>query len=643
MNHIKNWRAVLITLLVAISSVAIKWYAYGRLDNPTYDMNSFHFGLIPWSDGGGWSGGAAEIMRGNLLTGYPAFRPLTPAYLALLFTLNGFSYYWTAVMQLFMLAIAIGITAWIMRDMKPRLAVIVFLASLLFWQTDQFSACVTEIPGSLVLLPGFALLLRGCQNNSRPDYGMGLFWFGLSQAIRPWNVAVLPLLPLLAFRTEGWNRRGAKLFMIYLLCTGLGFAFHQASCWLLNAPDAALGSYDKTVYGRVFGKNWYDYYFDPVIRSAMNDQSLSPAEFRKTIYVHIFKHLKEHPEDFLGSLWPTFKTYLVICNGNFSITPPALILLCLIAWPWRRLRESFMAAPYYNAALLILTATVLFNGLGWHWYCSLAVLLALLMLLRFAWRSRMTAMALLFIAGTLLSLPVVGNDGGGRVMISNDLMLFWLTGLGIAWAANRFAVPSAEPSSGTDWSRRHWYGLTASVTGAAVILLLLPWMIRINSHDRYPSFQATKADAQKIFKVSETPLDAHELDYIWSAWPQPSFELHRSQPAFWITRINTRDMIDFNAGEGVKSSIAPAQFWPLAVRAYKRTVLLRFIQPAVFPGISRNDLAQLEDRPVILFGRLAVKERYYPWATGFFLLVSRIAWRQDDGQWRTVKLINDGL
>lgn len=139
------------------------------------------------------------------------------------------------------------------------------------------------------------------------------------------------------------------------------------------------------------------------------------------------------------------------------------------------------------------------------------------------------------------------------------------------------------------------------------------------------------------------PLDADDLSRIWNRFDGPSFMLYDKQPAFWVMRLNLRDLLELKAGEGLPSD-SPRRdyYWPLARQDYERTVCVRELRMAVFPGVSKAELASLEDRQVLVFGRLSTRPRKQPWETGFCLHVSRLAWRQDNGRWTVARLRKDG-
>lgn len=642
----KTWRLWATLAVFAGLGVLLRLFMYGSLGNPFYDGNYFQLGLIPWSDGGGWSGGALEILHGRQLTEYPAFRPLTPGFLAVLFTLTGINYYWTAVLQLTLLMLALLAAAWILRDVRPKLAVIFFMASLLLWQNDLFSAFVTELPGTLVLLPGFALLLRGALRDSKRDYALGLFLFGLNQAIRPWNVGTLLLLPLLAFHGEGWTRRGAKLFLIYSACAGLGFAFHQAGALLLNDQRAAEGSYDKSLYGRVFGCDWSAYYRDPVIRVARENPSLSSAEFRQVVFRRLATHVQEHPEDLGRSLSRSVQGYFSLSSQAFVFVPLGFFLLCLTAWPWRELRERLRAAKRYGVPLLVVAGAAMFMGRVWQYLSCAACGLACVWLWRYGRRTRLTLLLGLFWAGILLSLPLVGNDGGSRPMLANDLLLFWLAGLGFSWLAAGFprAVIAEETTVAADWEwRRDGHPVWLAAGLSAIVLLVWPVVIRATAVDPDPPVAVSKAAAQTILQLPVAPLDTDDLSRIWNRLDGPSFMAYDQQPAFWVIRLNLRDLVELKAGDGLSpDSPRLGYYWPLGVQDYQRTVWVRELRMAVFPGVTKAELAPLDERQVIVFGRLSARLRKSPWETGFCLNVSRLAWRQDNGQWIVARLKKDG-
>ena len=609
-----------------------------------YTDNVFRVGLIPWSDARGWVDGALSIMSGEPLDGYPAYRPLTPLFLAGVFSLTGVDYLRGMFAQGALLLLALAAAAWILRKVRPRLAVWIFLALSCIWRPQLETSFITEIPGILVLLPGFALLWRGTVNASRRDTMAGIFLFGLNQAIRPWNIFSLALLPLLAFHgRESWRRR-CGLFLAYTACAAAGFGFHPLAATLFNTPGAVGGNEDKALYGRVSGGSWMLYYYDQEITKARNDKKIDARELRRITYRRCWEIFREQPRLFLISIrdsyWNFFKK-LPLEFGSGLLTGACFLLSLLLikaaetgsgwkgirTWGWRRQLPVFISFSLLVAA--------------YSWTMVLLALTGIFLLWRER-RSRLAWFTALYLAGMLLSIPLVGDDGATRIKIAGDIVLFLLASGGLAfwWDANRHDWRfSSRDDDERPFSFRDIYPAAAYAVGAFLLLIAIPGAIKASAlpaSERH--WDAVSALRQQL-PPGQQLLTPEDLDRIWNEFPQPSFEKYNGAWTACMTDLRLRDIIHAPGGDGLRKTSNIMQFWPLAPLPEPRSIIVRESRMAILCGISLEQLRHLEGKRVILLGRLITNPRGYLFATGYVLDVARIGIRTDNGAiaWISVK------
>ncbi len=598
-----------------------------------YTGNVFRVGLIPWSDARGWVDGALAVMSGGAIDGYPAFRPLTPLFLSDIFSLTGVDYLYGMIFQGALLLTAISIAAWILRDVRPRLPVYLFLALLSIWRPGVETSFITEVPGMLILIPGFALLWRGTVKNRNKDTLAGIFLFGLNQAIRPWNILTLALLPLLAFRGSlSWKRKFG-LFLAYVCCGAAGFGFHPLAVGLFNAPDAVGGNEDKALFGRVAGGSWMLYYYDPVITKARNNPEVTPSELRRLTYKRAWEVFRSHPELLLRSTVSSYIDYSkklpLEFGGGFTCGLWLLLIFALLI----AIEKGFVfKAPEWEtgkwqrgipaAIFLVLLVAV------YQWVLTVVALFGIVSMCRRKYFCGLSWLILLYLAGVLLSIPLVGDDGGLRIKIGGDIILFLTAATGAAmFRRGQFPAESETPEDQQPLSCRDMTPVLACAAGALVIFIALPWCIKITASPDPDRNWTGYSALPKQLPPSAQILFPAEIERIWNEFPQPSFEKYNGVAAAWTIDYHNRDVIFAAAAEGLRSTPNIMQFWPLTPLNEPRSIIVRENRFAIISGIHPEQLSLLENKRIIIYGNLIAKPRAYLFATGYVMDVKRIGTR----------------
>ncbi|MBN2641329.1 MAG: hypothetical protein JXR78_06740 [Victivallales bacterium] len=636
-SHIPEKNICLTMLALVLCGVLFRMFCAWNTLGQYYTADVFRIGLIPWSDARGWSDGAFAVMRGMELTGYPAFRPLTPLFLSWVFSICASRYFPAMILQGTLVVLAVAWAFYILRRNGQRMVMLLFVAFLCVWRPGVETAFVTEVPGMIVLLPAFALLIRGFTENSRKDRICGIFLYGLFQAIRPWNIFSLALIPLAVFAYVK-NRRDAKRLAVewLVLCFAgvTGFAFHQASAMLFNAPGTVSGNHPKAIYGRVAGGSWMAYYYDPVIKQARDDHNLPASELRKIVYRRIWDVFKAKPSGIVKSSWLSLKTYVLHfpnAFGNAPATPYWMLavfaLLILINEPGK-VKNLFIGVGNSKLKLSLTAAGTLMAIVFYPYFFTLMFLCGMVVMVK-QWRSPLSCFAMLYFAGIILSLPLVGDDGHDRIKIGSDIFIFLITAIGtMRLYGLRLSVTESPVSPLSVLELKP--ALTA-LTVSVVIFFVVPGMIKLCAPAQDPPPVVDNTIMQKIFATPQPLLDSAGLDRIWNRFPQASFEDYNGRHAWWITRLNTRDMIYDKAGQGMTCSPNMMQFWPFTPLNADHTILARELRLVLFSWIKPEQLSFLDDKEVIVFGQLICRPRPYLYATGFILNATHLGWRDENG------------
>ncbi len=534
-----------------------------------------------------------------------------------------------------LLAVSLGVTAFLLKNIRNRGAVWLFLALLCVWRPEVQTTFVSEVPGMIVLMPAFALLLRGVIEDKFKDRLSGVFLFGLFQALRPWNIFSLALMPFIAFRRECSFKASLREWAILCAAGIIGFGFHQASAQLFNHPDAVSSNHPKALYGRVSGgQTWEAYFSDPVIKKARENRSLKPKELRRIVYGRIWEKFKEHPTGVIKSAWVSFRDYIIYFPNAFGFKPwkflwiaGFMLIFMLIEFRGRVLQ--WWAKLVQDKYMFSLTLAGAAAGLFFFNYFMTAMFLVGTYYLIRGYKSRLSWFCLLYFAGIILSLPLVGDDGHDRIKIGSDILLFFIAVIGIVRIYGEWFEERTEDRV---WKFADFKPALSALVGSVLVLFIVPGILKAMAPITKPVVFPDKAQLQKIFPTRKPLLNLYDLKRIWNRYPKPSFELYNSRIAYLITRYYQRDAIFEVAGKGMTHATDIYQYWPFGALDVDRTILTLHGRQAILPGIRPEQLKQFEGREIILLGELITRSRHHLYATAYVLYVTRLGWIDDNGR-----------
>jgi len=628
-------KTLLPPLIAAVCWLLYHWISSCGTLGKYYTSNVFRMGIIPRSDARGWSNGAFDIIRGLDLTEYPAFRPLTPLFYSEIFSLSGSEYFPAMIIQGGLLAVSIGVAAFLLRNVRNRGVIWLFFAFLCVWRPEIQTTFVSEVPGMIVLMPAFALLLRGVIEDKFKDRLCGVFLFGLFQAIRPWNIFSLALLPFIAFRRDRSFKAALREWTILCAAGIIGFGFHQGAAKVFNHPDAVSGNHPKALYGRVSGGlSWASYFLDPVIRKAREDKNLKPQELRRVVYDRIWEIFKKNPFGIIKSIWTGERDYVIYFPNAFGFRKWTFLwfagfMLLFMLIEFRKRVFQWGLELVRDKSRFVFTLAGIAAGLFFFKFFMTAMFLVGTYCLIREYKSRLSWFCLLYFAGIILSLPLVGNDGIDRIKIGSDILLFFIAAAGIVRIYGKWFEESREELS---WRFVEFKPALSALSAAIVLFFIVPGIIKAMAPVAKPVVFPNKAQLQKIFSSRKPMLDSYDLECIWNRFPEPSFELFNGRTAYLTVRYQKRDAIFESAGKGMTHAADISQYWPFGSLDVDRTILTLHGRQAILPGIKPEQLRAFEGHEILLLGELITRPRRYFYATAYVLYVTHIGWIDRSGR-----------
>jgi len=612
-----------------------------------YTANVFRVGLVPCSDAKAWVDGATKVLNGQLMTGVPTCRPIYSLFLTVLFFLIGSSYVGVIYTQMMLSALVISLAYYLLKPVQNKVSVFLFLSFLAIWRPEVSTIFMTENLGIYILILSFAMLWRGLNAECENTTLSGIFLLGLSQAVRPWCVMSLVTVPFLSFFSNQPLKKRMRSFILYILFISLGFGFNSLSAGIFNKPGEDYANKLQTLYGQVAGgKGWISVYNDPIIKTAL-EKDLPSIELKKVFYKRIKDLFLENPRNLLKACISGYRFYFRQLPYSFDNKAPytfdsnvnkplffSLFFIILVLandhklkLPHRRLIQN----PLFIVALLLSLLLFVFQ---YAWFWTFFSLVGMISILRRP--SKKNLFIVLFFIGILLSIPLVGHDGGTRVKIGNDIMMYFLSSLGLAWTIKLFSKTREEFSSEKTSSVNARLQLIGVLSITFIVLIGIPYVIKQNrqSNPKSSKLQTIQAkDIAGMLNLSEIPMSHEDLEVIWHRWPEPSFEKVNQRLCYYHTRYMKRDTIYLNAFEGITDNdwyISGLQ-WPLSPIGINRTLLIIERWYTLLPNISPMDLERYENKEIVVVGKLYPKPRPFMYATGFVLIVSHIVSVDDLG------------
>ena len=260
-------------------------------------------------------------------------------------------------------------------------------------------------------------------------------------------------------------------------------------------------------------------------------------------------------------------------------------------------------------------------------------------------RSKTNAFMVLFFAGIMLSIPLVGTDGYQRVKIGSDIFLYMMAAVGMHNVLLKTSLTKPLGSIDVEKPGRTAWMLhpISMILSAMFILLCIPFVIQFAcgpAGDTSKLQRIESEDLAKRLNLDEIPLGPKELDSIWHQWPDATFEQWDRRMAYFIIRYSGRDAVYFDIDDGIPimDRIRAARHWPLFPMNINRTVMILEARYTLFPNVPPGYLNRFENKKILVMGNLMTKRRPFRHATPFVLIASLIISMDESGNLIMAKL-----
>ncbi|RJQ57215.1 MAG: hypothetical protein C4530_13140 [Desulfobacteraceae bacterium] len=634
-----------ILVLLFLMLLAFRMYVNIGTLRPDYTENVFRVGIVPWSDAKAWVNGAIQVINGEPISGVATARPLYPLFLAVLFFILGHFYMGVIYAQMVLSAIVVVIAYYLLKPVPNRLGVLLFLCFLSIWRPDVSTVFMTENLGIYILILCFALMWRGLSIGCEKTTISGAFLLGLSQAVRPWCVMTLITVPFFSFVSNKPLKDKFRSFILHTLFIVLGFGLHPMAAGIFNKPGEGYANNPQTLYGQVVGgKGWTAVYGDPIIKKAL-EQNLTSKEVNGIIYRRIKALFLENPGQLLKATIKGYRYYFEKIPDEFGKAGSRPVFFALFFFMQifldkhlhlHSLIRKFKRRPA-ACAVSVIGVAVFFLNFSWLWTVLLVVGIIPPILNP---KNRFYAFILLYLTGIMLSIPLVGTDGGMRVKIGSDILLFLIASTGLSWVIEKKESAAPDAKAASDYPIT--YGLNAYqvfsiLLGAATLFWGIPYIVNHVSTRSYPLDAELRhykpEDLAARLNLAEIPISPGHLNALWHEWPELTLEKENGKMAYYSIRYTIHDAVFLNSHEGIECMIPAiaARHWPLMPLRMKRTVMVLETWYTLFPNVTPKDLTRFENREIIVVGMLISKPRRFLYATPFVLYVSHIVSIDDTG------------
>jgi hypothetical protein len=602
----------------------------------------FRWGTHPVNDGLIWLNSAQEIIEHRQCDGRPLL-PLILSFLILLFKNNFVPFFIFFVL----LNIASIITAcYLLEDIRNNIFIVAFLALVSLWNVPfQLSICTENLATPFMII-AFALLIKSFSRRSYTFLVFSYFFIALAQTIRPWDFFSLITLPAFPLVYSGFSRKAIKSTILLFLAMIMGISFHIVTGRIFSSGQSehvfALHFWSQTHGGR---RELIVYRLDPEVAQATLDNlpsdeklfanglvnSPSPAT-TKALMKNALRELREHPKHLLQAFWLTLVFFLRDLPYNFvnhkigHMLAVLLIFFILFVYFYDRekirdlaqKRILFLFFPV-GAALFLWPVQV----------CMALAAIGLIYLTGFATKEQ-RVFIFLYVCGIMISLLFLGGGGGDREWLSKEALLFYCAAYGIYALSCKFK-PEHPDKIEFSFDRRGFMRTMLPLYMCIFLLcILIPACLRFTQKHTGPTapFSVTKEQLSERFAVPVQQIVApKELVYYAMLWPNPSFETISGAYCYWTCWYRDWNTFDFEADVGTAKN--HSELWPLRPFPFPRTVDI--YNRLVFPFLMRKDLARLQGKQIVVFGRILGVPRQTFTTTGYLIIAQYIGYLNKAG------------
>ena len=359
------------------------------------------FGLIPYSDAGGYYQGAFNLIDTGEINEWNSRRPLNVTLLAVRFFVTNYNARITVFLQVLMLGVACFIASNAIAKKAGWCAGMVVFSILLAYSRDYGAIFLSEALGLTLGALAFSCLWHGMIERNPWMFGGGMFLQIAALLARDGAYLVLPILLLffiLATRKMIFQNKIVrfKIVVIIIVAVLCGFSVNPILLKIYKAKGSSHNNFSVVLYGMAAGgKGWKQFYKDYPEESKSSRQTSSSLAYQKS-----FELIKRNPLNFLKG----YKKYLFYSIKRLHKHISQLILF------------KFFSAAFSKILSLFVRFVLLIGFLVYIILC---------------WKRLHLWFMLSFGFGFFISLPFIYPDGGFRVIAATFPFIAALFGLAL--------------------------------------------------------------------------------------------------------------------------------------------------------------------------------------------------------------------
>ena len=390
----------------------------------------------------------------------------------------------------------------------------------------------------------------------------------------------------------------------------MGLSLHYFADMFFNKPHIGTNTnFSLTLYGQVNGgTGWGSVYTDKDIHERIK-QGITPEELNRFIYKKAIKLFVAQPVNFIKASIETYKNYIKTIPADFRrngrIGPFFFILIFSVFYIlFLDGRQKGVLKNLYVKEKILFLAGIIFFFFAYHVFWTFFLIVGTICVLKNLNKPENVFIAL-YALGIFFSLPFLGDDGGERAKVSNDILLYFIAALACGQVSNDFRINKNEPWDDKDIVRspqKRWIALIGIF--AFVIFLAIPFAINRYSKNRLCVKQPDIIPQEiiKSLNVHERVITDTDLGLLSHDWPEPSFEKINKMQVLTTFKYRAQDAIFFNSGDGVVNPEREGQFWPLFPVNFPRTINATYW--IIFPDLNPAELKQFDGKTIVVLGSL---------------------------------------
>lgn len=492
-------------------------------------VTEFSIGTKPYSDAYAWYQGSYYIREGHYLSGVSSRRPLYPIFLSTLSFILNDNYNAILLTQIFLYTLVAFLAVYFMAQ-DSLITAFVFGLYLVWLGPELPSLFLTENLGLFLSIPALSFTFYALSKSNLRLLAFSFFLLGLAQIARPFALVTIISLPLMAAFLKTTTKDRIKIVFLMACSIIVAPLLFQLYIRINFIPDAS-DSYSPVLYGLAYGgMSWKASETELEVIEARK-MGKNESEVNRIIRKLAINKFTQEPKLFLKTIYPSYRA------------------------AWKNIRSLFS-----NSGFIVKNAYIVTFILG-------------VLYILFNRHDKSCLFLIFYYAGLILSIPLIGKDGGQRVQAASFPVYIMTSVFGLRWILKIIGFKDGF--------------LPWGIKPRTINLIVIPFksMILV-SLIIIPTFifyrtQPLNSKADNSFKYDLThksySSDLIEEQNIWdelNKWPDSDFEQFDNKYLFVEMNFYKSRFNYFGAGQGIDEKIPTYKiyYWPASKKTYDRYI-----------------------------------------------------------------------